>query len=49
MVFFEVEISEPKVVFIISPEFTTVEVSFDVKEGKQGSTVSNIKQKSLYR
>ena len=33
--FIEVEISEPKVVFIISPEFTTVEVSFDVKEGKQ--------------
>ena len=31
--FIEVEISEPKVVFIISPEFTTVEVSFDVKEG----------------
>ena len=44
--FIEVEISEPKVVFIISPEFTTVEVSFDVKEGKQ-YFMNNIDVRSL--
>ena len=33
--FIDVEISKPKIIFIISAEFTTVEISFDVKEGKQ--------------
>ena len=44
--FIEVEISKPKVVFIISPEFTTVEVSFDVEEGSQ-YFVNNIEVRSL--
>ena len=44
--FIEVEISTPKVVFIISPEFTTVEVSFDVEEGSQ-YFVNNIEVRSL--
>ncbi len=44
--FIEIEISKPKIVFIISPEFTTVEVSFDVKEGKQ-YFVNNIEIESL--
>ena len=44
--FIEVEVSKPKIVFIISADFTTVEISFDVKEGKQ-YFVNNIEVRSL--